>query len=179
MAYYLPHPLVKWFVLDDALRRYERRGTVPRRWLRPERVVLVPGRAAGGPGQLSGAVVDVLTECEVAGAPTVLLAGEIDDLDAPIAAVCRYVASDRPEVVEEARHRYGQERVHTVDSIEAARARAWIGPVRAAAERDARRHPRRDRRPGWLRPLRTVYEGIRRRARSPERGRSRSHINAE
>ncbi|NEE04089.1 hypothetical protein [Phytoactinopolyspora halotolerans] len=131
--------------------RYERIGALrPGHALRPDRPVVVPGKSAGGPEHLQGDVVDVLIECERAGAATVLLASDVDDLQTPVAAVCRYAAAARPEVVEEAVRRFGAERVYPVESVEAADAGDWLG-----------RLPQPD--PGtsrWRRGVRTILGRI-------------------
>jgi hypothetical protein len=70
-------------------------------------LALVPGASLGGPGQLRGPVVDAFIHCEVSSVPTVLLAAHPDDLSTPVAAVCRDVASEHPEVIVAARQQFG------------------------------------------------------------------------
>lgn len=95
-------------------------------------LVLVPGRSAGGPDQLTADVVDALIVSERTGAATVLLAADRTDLDSSVAAVCRMVAGAQSDVLEEARRRFGDDRVHALPSIDPADARAWTKELRAA-----------------------------------------------
>ncbi|WP_129665215.1 hypothetical protein [Phytoactinopolyspora endophytica] len=131
--------------------RYEPIGDLrPDRGPRGDRPVLVPGKSAGGPDRLDGNVVDALIDCEHSGAATVLLAGEAGDLDTPVAAVCRYAAAAQPDVAEEARRRFGVERVYAVDSVDLADAGAWVGRL-PRERRDSAR---------WRRGVRTIFSRI-------------------
>lgn len=89
--------------------------------------LVVPGPSQGGPAQLQGSVTDRFIEAERAGAHTVLLAGSLPDLDADIAAVCRYVVTDQAEVEEEATARYGSERVLRTTTVRIDNIHEWIG----------------------------------------------------
>lgn len=117
-------------------------------------LVLVPGRSAGGPDQLTADVVDALIVSERTGAATVLLAAARTDLDSSVAAVCRMVAGTRPDVLEEARRRFGDDRVQVLPSIDPADARAWTKELRAATG------PPSSARPG-LAPLRRRIMSLR------------------
>lgn len=116
-------------------------------------LVLVPGAAGGGPARLSGSVIDVLIRCERHTVPTVLIATEHADLDTPVAAVCRDVAGTNAEVLGDARHRFGSDRVHHLP--EPAGRRAPGGSEAADGGRGRARHRRR-----YLPLLKTLARGV-------------------
>ncbi|NDL57429.1 hypothetical protein [Phytoactinopolyspora mesophila] len=138
-------------------------------------LVLIVGKEAGGPDQLAGGLVDVLVECERRGTASVLLAGAADDLDTPVAAVCRYVVTDQPDVGEEARRRFGAERVRVVASVGTDQIKAWISELLAAAGRPAPIRARLGGRGDRIMPMRALYGKIRgRNTRSRGAGRETS-----
>ncbi|NED97149.1 hypothetical protein G1H11_17765 [Phytoactinopolyspora alkaliphila] len=125
--------------------------------------VVVPGSAAGGPAELVGAIVDVLIEAERAGAACVLLAGEKRDLDTAVAAVCRYVVADRPEVLEEARQLFGPDRVQQVESVAVDQIRSWIRQIPVSSAESVRLRRRVGAVAGQLKSARSIYGRMRRR----------------
>ncbi|MDV6011085.1 hypothetical protein [Haloechinothrix sp. LS1_15] len=94
-------------------------------------LVLVPGASLDGPDGLTEPVVDALIRCEQHTVPTVLIAGEPDDLDTPVAAVCRDVAATGTEVIDLARGSFGADRAHLLPA-----------PARRALPGARHRHPR-------------------------------------
>lgn len=129
--------------------------------IRAGQLVVVPGPSLGGPDRLSGAIADVLIGCERGDAPTVLLAADVADLETGVAAVCRYVVADRPDVVEEARARFGEDRVHAVESVDADRVREWIGDLPVASHGLAGLPSRIGALAGRIPSLGAVYEKVR------------------
>lgn len=145
--------------------------------LGPTRLVAVPASAAprvhrAGPS-LPGPVADALIRCERSGAPTVFIAAAPADLDSPLAAVCRYIASDRDDVVADARQRFGAGRTFVIETVDFARMRQWAGPLRSAIFQRTPTLRKDDHGVGGLVPIRAVYERMRRRGRAHARGRSR------
>jgi hypothetical protein len=88
-------------------------------------VVLIPGVTAGGPAELTPDVTDALIECERHSTPTVLLATDPADLDVPVAALCRDMASSDRAAVEKARAQMGAARTHQLPPLDAGAA-AWL-----------------------------------------------------
>jgi hypothetical protein len=130
-------------------------------------LVLITGPDAGGPDQLTGELVDVLIACEQRGTATVLLAGTAGDLDTPVAAVSRYIATDQADVAKEAQRRFGAERVHMVSSVHVGEARSWVGDLRAAIGRPAASRNRSGKLADRIMPIRELYGKIRRRNTRP------------
>lgn len=75
--------------------------------------VLVPGASAGGPDDLVDPLIDLFIDIERRGLNIVLHAHTLDDLEPPVARVCRYVYSSDPGTLEVASQRWGREQVCT------------------------------------------------------------------
>ena len=107
------------------------------------RTVVVPGVSQGGPEDLCPALVEHLIVAERAGVHTVILAGAVADLDSDPAKVCRYVATDEPDVIQLAAGRYGAERVLHVPSAAIDDIADWITELPRPQALTARRRIRR------------------------------------
>lgn len=105
-------------------------------------VRVVPGKSQGGPSSLRGNLVDEFIHVERTGLHSVLLAGPPDDLETAVAAVCRFVATDRSDTAEAARARFGGERVLVVPSAHVERAVDWVGTLPLPEARTWRRRLR-------------------------------------
>lgn len=82
------------------------------------RGVLVSGPSVGGPAQLSGDLVGLLIDVERRGLHIVFLAHELQDLETPVAAVCRHVIAAEPSTVRRAREHWGASQVVPVEALD-------------------------------------------------------------
>lgn len=123
------------------------------------RTVVVPGVSQGGPENLGTALVERLIEAERSGVHTVVLARTVGDLDADPAKVCRYVATDEPEVAQIAAGRYGAERVLQVPSAAIGDIGDWITRLPRPEALTVKRRVRRAAR--QFAPVRWLYSRIR------------------
>ncbi len=80
-----------------------------------------------GPAELGGDLLAVLIKAEHSGSNTVFLATSLDDLDSAVAKVSRYVVVDDDVTEEEAKSRFGPERVLRARSAAPADVPEWIG----------------------------------------------------
>ena len=83
--------------------------------------VVLAGPSAGGPSELRGELLTVLVDVERRGLHLVLLAHRPEDLDTPVAAVCRHVLATDPAVLARARATWGTEQVLPVADLGHAR----------------------------------------------------------
>ena len=98
--------------------RFPEQGSSAGQLARRCRGVLVSGPSVGGPAQLSGDLVELLIDVERRGLHIVLLAHELQDLDTPVAAVCRHVIAADPSTVRRARERWGVSQVVPVEALD-------------------------------------------------------------
>lgn len=75
--------------------------------------VLVPGASEEGPEELVEPLISLLIDIERRGLNIVLHAQDMEDLDSPVARICRYVYSTDQEVLTTASGRWGAEQVCT------------------------------------------------------------------
>jgi hypothetical protein len=107
--------------------------------------------------------VDVLIDAERCGVASVLLASEEADLATAVAAVCRYVAADRPDVIEEAKRLFGPDRVWEVESADVDQVHSWIRALPAGGPESVGLRRRIGAVASQIRSSRSKYGKMRRR----------------
>lgn len=101
-------------------RRYVRLPEEATSWddrARRAKGVVLSGHSAGGPEHLSGRVLEVLIAVERRGLHIVLLAHQPEDLDTPVAAVCRHVVAADEDTLQRARARWGASQVVPIETL--------------------------------------------------------------